>query len=230
MRRSEPKYGQGGPGDEDLEVARSMARAATTGRNLWSPSTPRGRSEGPKSRTLGGDQVEGRQAVRELLAAGRRQVREVWMTEGNDPSPILGEIDSLARARHIPVRLVSHRRLESVQGTESPQGVVAFAEPLEAVSLEELVLGRAGGESSKPAPGRRSGSERDLESALDDEGEENEADDALVFVELDDDLEELEGPDVEVDGEGDEVGESAEAGEGEAADSALGSRRRRRGR
>ncbi len=82
------------------------------------------------------------------------------MTEGNDPSPILGEIDSLARAQHIPVRLVSHRRLETVQGTETPQGVVAFAEPLEAVTLEELVLGEGwdAPPSSEREPGAGSSS------------------------------------------------------------------------
>ncbi|MHB1772700.1 MAG: TrmH family RNA methyltransferase [Acidimicrobiales bacterium] len=85
--------------------------------------------------------MEGRQAVRELLATRRRQVSEVWMTEGSDPSPILGEIDRLARDSHVPVRLVSQRRLESVQGTDAPQGVVAFAEPLTAANLDDLVLG-----------------------------------------------------------------------------------------
>lgn len=62
------------------------------------------------------------------------------MAEGSDPSPILAEIDRLARAQHVPLRLVSHRRLESVQGTESPQGVVAFAEEMAGVTLSDLVL------------------------------------------------------------------------------------------
>ena len=121
-----------------------MGRAATAGRNLWTPSLQGARKPGRSGRSnreLGGEQVEGRQAVRELLAAGRREVREIWMTEGSDPSPILGEIDALARQAHVPVRLVSQRRLESIQGTEAPQGVVAFADPLEAVSLEDLVFG-----------------------------------------------------------------------------------------
>lgn len=66
---------------------------------------------------------------------------EVWLIEGSDPSPILGEIDNLARKAHVPVRMVSPRKLESVQRTETPQGVVAFAEPLESHDLTELVLG-----------------------------------------------------------------------------------------
>ncbi len=135
------------PASGDLSDGRSVSRAATAGRNLWNPS-PRGGSAGARGpiikrspHSLGGEQVEGRQAVRELLAAGRRQVIEVWMTEGSDPSPILGEIDRLARDSHVPVRLVSQRRLESVQGTDAPQGVVAFAEPLTAANLDDLVLG-----------------------------------------------------------------------------------------
>jgi 23S rRNA (guanosine2251-2'-O)-methyltransferase len=71
------------------------------------------------------------------------------MTEGSDPSPILGDIDRLAREAHVPVRLVSQRRLESVQGTEAPQGVVAFAEALSAASLDELVLGWSEGTSDE---------------------------------------------------------------------------------
>jgi tRNA G18 (ribose-2'-O)-methylase SpoU len=166
--------------------------------------------------------VEGRQAVRELLAAARRQVREVWMTEGSDPSPILGEIDSLARARHIPVRLVSHRRLESVQGTESPQGVVAFAEPLEAVSLEELVLGDASEVPPRRAPERVAATGPGLASALDDrvededelEDEDEDELDVLLYVELDDDFGGLDGPDAEAGHGGETALEADEAGEG----------------
>jgi hypothetical protein len=39
-----------------------------------------------------GDQVEGRHAVRELLRARRRRVRSLWLSEGQDPSPVLAEI------------------------------------------------------------------------------------------------------------------------------------------
>ncbi len=45
-----------------------------------------GRGSAKERRELGGDQVEGRQAVRELLAAQRRPVHEVWMMEGTDPA------------------------------------------------------------------------------------------------------------------------------------------------
>jgi tRNA G18 (ribose-2'-O)-methylase SpoU len=115
------------------------------------------------------------------LAARRRQVTEVWLTEGSDPSPILGEIDRLAREAHVPVRLVSQRRLESVQGTEAPQGVVAFAEPLSAASLAELVLGWS--DSYAPEESGLGFNEAlDLE---DDEDEDVDEDDGF-FIELDD--------------------------------------------
>ena len=98
-----------------------------------------GRGSAKVRRELGGDQVEGRQAVRELLAAHRRAVHEVWMMEGSDPAAILREIQSLARASHVPVRLVSQRQVQQVQGSEAPQGVIAFAEPLTEADLSDLV-------------------------------------------------------------------------------------------
>jgi 23S rRNA (guanosine2251-2'-O)-methyltransferase len=83
--------------------------------------------------------VEGRQAVRELLAARRRTVQEVWMMEGSDPAAILREIQSLARANHVPVRLVTQRQIQQVQGSEAPQGVIAFAAALTEADLSDLV-------------------------------------------------------------------------------------------
>jgi 23S rRNA (guanosine2251-2'-O)-methyltransferase len=87
---------------------------------------------------LGGDQVEGRQAVRELLAANRRPVRSVLMAEGMDESPILDEIEQLAAARRVRVERVSKRRIDMQARTDGAQGVVALARPVEDVSLESL--------------------------------------------------------------------------------------------
>ncbi len=91
--------------------------------------------------------------MRELLAAGKRPVREVWLIEGTDPAPILGEIDNLARKNHVPVRMVSQRRLESVQRTDTPQGVVAFAEPIESRDLAQLIESSAGVEGASGRKG-----------------------------------------------------------------------------
>ena len=59
--------------------------------------------------------------------------------EGSDPAAILREIQALARANHVPVRLVSQRQIQQVQGSEAPQGVIAFAEPLTEADLSDLV-------------------------------------------------------------------------------------------
>lgn len=77
--------------------------------------------------------------MRELLAAGRRPVRAVWLAEGLDPSPQLDEIERLAAARHVRVETVPRARLDAAARTEAPQGVLARARAIEAVELEELV-------------------------------------------------------------------------------------------
>lgn len=97
-----------------------------------------GRSQRPRNEGLGGDQVEGRQAVRELLLAGRRSVSTVMMAEGMDAAPILDEIEALAGRKKVAVEVVSRRRLDSVARTEGAQGVVALARPIEETPLEDL--------------------------------------------------------------------------------------------
>ena len=82
--------------------------------------------------------------MRELLAAGRRPVHEVWMAEDLDPASILDEIERLAARRRVPVRVVARRRLESEARTESPQGVLARAGALPETDLDELCVKRRG--------------------------------------------------------------------------------------
>ncbi|MBG01151.1 MAG: 23S rRNA (guanosine(2251)-2'-O)-methyltransferase RlmB [Acidimicrobiaceae bacterium] len=88
---------------------------------------------------LGGDVVEGRQAVRELLAAGNRRVREVVLITDLDPSPILAQIKDLALEKRVPLREVTRSKFDSLAVTESPQGVVSFAEPLPNLEIEDLL-------------------------------------------------------------------------------------------
>lgn len=99
------------------------------------PRTPRG---------LGGDQVEGRQAVRELLLANKRRIREVWLADGTDDSPILAEIEQLASEARVPVRVVTRDQLSHEARTEAPQGVLAFAEEIAEVSFDDLLRTRNG--------------------------------------------------------------------------------------
>ena len=101
-------------------------------------------------RGLGGDQVEGRQAVRELLAAGRRRVREVWFASDVEPAPILGEIEDLCQRRRVTLQRVARGRLESAARSEAPQGVLARAEPLREADLDELCRTRDGDRGGPP--------------------------------------------------------------------------------
>jgi 23S rRNA (guanosine2251-2'-O)-methyltransferase len=98
----------------------------------------------PTERGLGGDLVEGRQAVRELLLANRRKVRDVWMVDGTDDSPILVEIEELATEARVPIRKVSREQLHKEARTETPQGVLAHAAPILEVEFDDLLKTRNG--------------------------------------------------------------------------------------
>jgi 23S rRNA (guanosine2251-2'-O)-methyltransferase len=101
-------------------------------------------SSGPR-RGLGGDQVEGRQAVRELLLARRRKVREIWLLAEQDQSDVLDDIVELAEAERVPVRQVSRGKFFAEARCEAPQGVLAKAAPLEASLLDDLATACPGG-------------------------------------------------------------------------------------
>lgn len=87
---------------------------------------------------LGGDRVEGRQAVRELLLAGTRPVREVVVAAGQNPTGALAQVLELAAELRVPVKEVASSKFESMANTEVPQGVIARAAPLAEHDLEEL--------------------------------------------------------------------------------------------
>src|SRR5665213_3587236 len=76
---------------------------------------------GPKQVGLGGDQVEGRQSVRELLSAGRRPVTSLLMAEGMDAAEILDDIEALATRRRVKVEYVSRKRLDAAAGWPAPR-------------------------------------------------------------------------------------------------------------
>jgi 23S rRNA (guanosine2251-2'-O)-methyltransferase len=82
--------------------------------------------------------VEGRQAVRELLLAGRRKTREIYFEADLLPSDILTDIVELAADQRVPVFEVGEGRLRSMAKTDAPQGVVARAQPLPEVELDDL--------------------------------------------------------------------------------------------
>ena len=82
--------------------------------------------------------------MRELLAAGTRPVRDVWLAEGLDPAPVLRDINDLAKRARVPVRYVARRTLEAEARTDGPQGVLAHAQPLPEWQFEELCRGQGG--------------------------------------------------------------------------------------
>lgn len=95
---------------------------------------------------LGGEQVEGRQAVRELLTARRRRVHDVWLSDSVDESsePIAA-ILGLAQTAGVPVRRVGRGRLDAESTTDAPQGVLAHSDPLAPSPLEDLTSAQSSG-------------------------------------------------------------------------------------
>ncbi|MDQ6783942.1 MAG: 23S rRNA (guanosine(2251)-2'-O)-methyltransferase RlmB [Actinomycetota bacterium] len=82
--------------------------------------------------------MEGRQAVLELLRAGRRPVHQILVAEGSDADGPTAEIVALADRRGITVRSVARGRIDAAAGTEAPQGVVASADPVQPAGLDDL--------------------------------------------------------------------------------------------
>jgi len=98
----------------------------------------------PVDKPLGGEQIEGRQAVRELLLAGKRRVHEVWVSveldaEGNQ-NEVIGDIVDIATTMRVTVTKVARRRLDDQARSEAPQGVLAFAAPLQETELSTLLV------------------------------------------------------------------------------------------
>ena len=89
---------------------------------------------------LGGEQVEGRQAVRELLLGSRRRVHEIWIANDIESSPVIDDILEIARDQRVQVLNVSRREIEREARSEAPQGVIAKAAPIEETLLADLLV------------------------------------------------------------------------------------------
>lgn len=149
---STPKRGKGSPprrggSKGSAKRGRGPARGARSrGRSDMAPG--RGPStNSAKTKGVGGEQVEGRQAVRELLLAGKRKVRELTVS-GDDEG--LQDLVDLALELRVKVNEVSGNALERVARTSAPQGVVARAAPLEPVELLDLVSDHRSGDGRPP--------------------------------------------------------------------------------
>lgn len=86
---------------------------------------------------LGGDQIEGRQAVRELLLSRGRAIDAVYVDGVRESSPIISEIIDLAEDRGV-LQMVSPYEIDGMARSDVPQGVIARAEPLQTVTLASL--------------------------------------------------------------------------------------------
>jgi 23S rRNA (guanosine2251-2'-O)-methyltransferase len=84
---------------------------------------------------LGGDQVEGRRAVAELLRAGRRRVKTVYVSAAAERDPVVSEILELAGRL---ARIVAPEKIEHLARSDTHQGVIAHATPLRTAELDEL--------------------------------------------------------------------------------------------
>jgi len=101
--------------------------------------------DAPKKRqhkTLGGEQIEGRQAVRELLIAQRRKVHEVWISGELEGTDAVDDIVAIANANRVPVIRVARKKLEAAARSEAPQGVLALAAPLPEADLTKYLRRR----------------------------------------------------------------------------------------
>ena len=123
------------------------------GRTGWRV-TPTGEPRRKPEKTLGGEQVEGRQAVRELLIAGRRRVREIWVASDLDENETVADIVAIAEHERVQVQHVARKRLEAAARSEAPQGVIAYANGIPEAELSTY-LERTPGQGAVPRRRRR---------------------------------------------------------------------------
>ncbi len=97
-----------------------------------------GKRSGRNDPGLGGDQVEGRNAVRELLRARTRRVSEVWIVPAREAS-VIDEIRDLAGDAGARIRSVTGDELDAKARTDAPQGVLALAAPIKNHDVDDLL-------------------------------------------------------------------------------------------
>jgi len=132
---AEPGAGAGGSGSR-----RGSASGSSGDRGVDSSADGAGRRRRRRpAKGLGGDQVEGRQAVRELLLAGKRHVSEVLMIEDLAGSDILSDIEDLSHEIGVTLRKISRRHMGSEALTESHQGVIARAAAVAEADFDRLM-------------------------------------------------------------------------------------------
>lgn len=124
--------------------SKSSGRPPRPGQRTGPPTQgrPPYQRERERDRGLGGDQIEGRQAVRELFLAGKRRIRELYIATDLAGGDIIDDIVELANAARVPITEMSRKKLDGLTRSEAPQGVMARVQPLEAAAFEDLLKRR----------------------------------------------------------------------------------------
>jgi len=91
--------------------------------------------------------------VRELLIAQRRRVHEIVIADDIERNPVIAEITDLAGAQRVALRRLPRRDIDEMARSEAPQGVIARAEPLAEVLLDEVLVRTQGDESEELSVG-----------------------------------------------------------------------------
>ena len=138
-----------------IQMAKNQNRRKSHGHSSTRPSNQRSKHRRPKEKPpfdrssdrgtpkgIGGDVIEGRQAVRELLLAQKRKIKEVIFLAGLDPSPVLAQIRDLAMEGRIPLHEVARPKFDQLATTDAPQGVISYAEPLPNLGIDDLLSTR----------------------------------------------------------------------------------------
>ena len=129
----------GGGGASRTRAGERPKKFASQGAGRTGRVVPAGEAPRKPVKTLGGEQIEGRQAVRELLIAGRRRVREIWVAADLDDNEIVQDIIDIAGHERVPVQYVARKRLDAAAHTEAPQGVIAYANGVPEIELSVLI-------------------------------------------------------------------------------------------
>ena len=103
---------------------KSAVRGANRGARGTGSGPRRGPMGGDRSRAaprgLGGEQVEGRHAVRELLLAGTRKVRELWLSTEQEPAAVLDDIQDVWQPFALRFAAVARGELEVLPARQLP--------------------------------------------------------------------------------------------------------------
>ena len=143
--RPSGRGGQGSQGSQGRPGQRRSGPPSGGNRRSGGPQGG-GREADPRTpgRGLGGKQVEGRQAVRELLMAEKRKVYDVFISAELEGDAGVSDIVEIARAQRVPVTYIARAKLDRDARSEAAQGVMALGAELEEADFGELLRTRNG--------------------------------------------------------------------------------------